>query len=260
MTVSGQEDTTSIEHMLPLRSKIAIVALYQQLQRKCIEILEQTFQVPENIDLQAKSHQFLIKLEKWADALSTAPEAKLLTSVNKELQYALLAVAQGQYREAFKGLRLVIELTLQTIHLSTNRLDCKEWLDGKKDTVWSNLVDEANGVLSIRYALAFFHELEYSISHYRKIAKELYRECSERVHGNVPQLITVPEVLEFNQAAFTLWHNKADVAALLLNFALAVRFRHDLGRESLSKLEIALLDRLGHIPAIRQFFGHAGGE
>jgi hypothetical protein len=88
----------------------------------------------------------------------------------------------------------------------------------------------------------------------------LYRECSECVHGNVPQHISVPDVLEFNQASFALWHSKADVAALLLNFALAVRYCRELGRDSLSTLEVALLDRLGHVPAIRQFFGSEGGE
>src|SRR4051812_20246040 len=87
---------------------LAIVAHYRSMQKKCAEILEQTFQVPENVDLQAGSQQLVIELEAWADAIAAAPEALLLAAVSKELQYALLAVAQGQYREAFKGLRLVL--------------------------------------------------------------------------------------------------------------------------------------------------------
>lgn len=236
-----------------------IVAHYRRLQRKCAEIMEQTFQVPENVDLQARSHQLLIELEGWAATMTAKPEALLLETVSRELQYALLAVAQGQYREAFKGLRLVIELTLQIIHLSANRVDLQEWLAGRRDTIWSHLADDDSGVLSIRYAKAFFPDLEDSVSHYRGLATALYRECSECIHGNVPQHIAVPGVLEFNQPSFTLWHSKVDVAALVLNFALAVRYLRELGRDSLSTLEVALLDRLGHVPAIRQFFGSAGG-
>jgi len=115
----------------------SIVAHYQRLQNKCAKILEQTFQAPENVDLQAGSQQLVIELEGWAAAVTASPEALLLTAVSRELQYALLAVAQGQYREAFRGLRLVIELTLQIIHLSANRLDLQEWLESRRDTVWS---------------------------------------------------------------------------------------------------------------------------
>ena len=238
----------------------AIVAHYQRLQEKCAEIMKQTFLIHENIDVQARSQQLLSELDGWAAAVTGESETLLLKAVCKELQYALLAVAQGQYREAFKGLRLVIELTLQIIHLSANRLELQEWLGGRRDTVWSQLADDENGVLSVRYAMAFFPDLEDSISHYRGLTKALYRECSECVHGNVPQYISVPDVFEFNQASFTLWHSKLDVAALVVNFALAVRYCHELGRDSLSTLEVALLDRLGHVSAIRHFFGSAGGE
>jgi hypothetical protein len=258
--VPCQGDATNVGPVSTPAEVPAIVAHYQRLQKKCAEILEQTFQVPENVDLQARSQQLLVELEGWATAVTAGPEALLLAAVGKELQYALLAVAQGQYREAFKGLRLVIELTLQIIHLSANRLDLQEWLGGRRDTVWNHLVDDENGVLSVRYARAFFPDLEDSVPHYRGLAKALYRECSECVHGNVPQHISVPDVLEFNQTSFTLWHSKADVAALVLNFALAVRYCRELGRNSLSTVEVALLDRLGHVSAIRQFFGSAGGE
>ena len=253
-------DAANVEQATSPAEIPAIVAHYRRLQEKCVEILEQTFRDPENIDLQGKSQQLFSELEGWAASLPAGPESLLLTSVGKELHYALLAVAQGQYREAFKGLRLVIELTLQTIYLSANRLELQEWLEGRKDTVWNTLVDDENGVLSVRYARAFFPDLEDSVANYRAMAKMLYRECSECVHGNMPQHISVPDVLEFKQDSFALWHNKAESTALVLSFTLAVRFCRELGRDSLSAVEVALLDRLGHLPAIRQFFGAAGGE
>lgn len=252
-------DAANVEPATAPAKVPTIVAHYRRLQEKCAAILEQTFQTPEKIDLQGNSQQLLAELEGWAASVPAGPESLLLAAVGKELQYALLAVAQGQYREAFKGLRLVIELTLQTIYLSANRLELQEWLEGRKDTVWNTLVDDANGVLSVRYAKAFFPDLEDSVANYRELARTLYRECSECVHGSMPQHISVPDVLEFNQDSFSLWHNKADSTALVLNFTLAVRFCRELGRDSLSAVEVALLDRLGHVPAIRQFFGAAGG-
>ncbi|AGA26492.1 hypothetical protein [Singulisphaera acidiphila] len=237
-----------------------IVVHYRRLQEKCAEILEQTFRVPGNVDLQAKSQMLLTELEAWAATTTGTPESGLLTSVGKELQYALLAVAQGQYREAFKGLRLVMELTLQTMHLSVNRLELREWLEGRKDTVWGVLMDVESGVLSVRYARAFFPDLEDSVANYRGLAQTLYRECSECVHGNMPQHILVPGNLEFDQESFALWHGKADATAIVLNFALALRFCRELGRDSLSGVETALMDRFGHLPAIRRFFGGMGGE
>jgi hypothetical protein len=238
----------------------AIVGHYQLLQKKCAGILEQTFQGPENVELQGGSQQLVSELEGWAAALAARPESRLLITVSKELQYALLAVAQGQYREAFRGLRLFIELTLQVIHVSANRLELQEWLGGRRDTIWNQLVDDQSGVLSARYAKAFFPDLEDAVPHFRALARALYRECSECVHGNVPQHISVPDVLEFNQSCFTLWHSKADVAALVLSFALALRYCHELGRDGLSTVEAAVLHRLGHVRAVRQFFGSAGGD
>lgn len=243
----------------PLRTH-AIVAHYRQLQGRCQEILEETFRLPDNVDAQAKSQLLLNDLRAWAGVIRTRPEAQVLAAVSRELEYALLAVAQGQYREAFRGLRLVVELTLQVVNLSTNRLELEEWLEKRRDTIWSQLICSENGVLSVRYTRAFFPDLEDHVSLNRSLAERLYRECSECVHGNVPRQITLPDNLEFKQETFSLWHRKTDTATLVLNFALAVRYCRELGRGSLATLEVALLDRLGHIPAIRQFFGNLGGE
>ena len=180
----AQNDTVDVRPIQTPGAIPAIVVFYQRLQKKCADILEQTFQVRENVDLQARSRQLVLELEAWAAALTGGPEAVVLAAVSKELQYSLLAVAQGQYREAFKGLRLVIELTLQIIHLSANRLELQEWLGGRKDTVWSLLVDDENGVLSVRYAKAFFAELEDSVPHYRGLAKAFLGRASYNWDAN----------------------------------------------------------------------------
>ncbi len=238
----------------------AIVTLYSRLQSRCSEILKQTFEISENVEYQGRSHELLNEVGLWATAMCEWPEARLLEAVGRELQYALLSVAQGQYRDAFRGLRLVIELTLQIVHLSANLIDRQEWIAGTADTVWSRLVDDQTGVLSARYTRAFFPDLEYSVATYREMARKLYRECSECVHGNLSNRLLVPEGLEFSQASFTLWHQKVETAALVLHFSLAARFCHALAPRSVARLEVVLRDRLGHMPAIREFFDRLGGH
>ena len=54
----------------------------------------------------ARSHQFVQEIELWVSALGSRRENTLLRVAAYEYQFALLALAQGHYRQAFKGLRL----------------------------------------------------------------------------------------------------------------------------------------------------------
>jgi hypothetical protein len=59
----------------------------------------------------------------------------------------LLNNSQGQYRNAFKGLRLVLELILQGAYLSVYPVLLSEWLRSQADTSWQAILDPDNGVL-----------------------------------------------------------------------------------------------------------------
>ena len=232
---------------------------YNEMHSACGRILEESFSAPERVSLQGQSHQFLAELEDWVQVIGSRPEAILIERAAHEYQFALLALAQGHYRHAFKGLRLVLELILQTVHLSAHTIDLLEWLDGRKDTVWSALVSDG-GVLSPRYSNVFFAEMKDQVQHFRAIAKKLYRECSETVHGNIPKLIPTPQKLEFSQESFNLWHEKAELLALTTTFVLTMRYLLHIPRDDALKLETALICRLGHISAVRNYFGVEGGE
>lgn len=172
-----------------------------------------------------------------------------------EYQFALLALAQGHYRHAFKALRLVLELSLQTIALSSNELELREWLDNRRDTVWSHLIDATNGVFSKRFTQAFFPDLSAHVQHYNQLAASVYRECSECVHGNIPKHVPLPASLSFDGDVFKLWHSKADVVARIVHFGLCLRYLCDLSDAQISTLEAPLSDRVGYIPEIRKRLG-----
>jgi hypothetical protein len=46
---------------------------------------------------------------------------------------------------------------------------------------------------------------------------------SECIHGNVPNKIPLPKAVAFDEATFTLWHEKAGAMRLLVNFILTTR-------------------------------------
>jgi hypothetical protein len=209
----------------------------------------------KNAGLVAKSHQFATELQVWVRILGNRREAYLVKVAALEYEFALLALTQGHYRHAFKGLRLVMELCLQAVFLSANELRLREWLDNRADTVWSAIVDPEDGAFSKRFARSFFPSLEPHVQHYRGLAESVYRECSECVHGNIPRNILLPGALRFDQGVFELWHSKAALIALVTHFALSLRYLSDVREGDLATVEPFLSDHVGHVAEIRARLG-----
>lgn len=203
----------------------------------------------------ANIHIFISEISTWCKIIGMRREIELFEVAALEYEFALLALAQGHYRHAFKGLRLVLELMLQGVKLSIDELLLREWINNLADTHWSAIIDPQNGIFSARFAKVFFPELSKHVDYYRKMAKTLYRECSESVHGNHPKHIPLPLRLEFDQKTFDLWCLKADDVILISHFALSLRYLGDVQESDLSIIEPFLSDRIGHIEEIRCLFG-----
>jgi hypothetical protein len=84
----------------------------------------------------AGSYGFANDLDLWIQCLSDRPESVLFQTASSEFVLALLNNSQGQYRNAFKGLRLVLELILQGAYLSVYPVLLSEWLRSQADTSW----------------------------------------------------------------------------------------------------------------------------
>ena len=201
-----------------------------------------------------KNYVFLGDLEAWNTVLKEKPEIALFETAVQEYLISLLNVCQGQYRNAFKSLRLVLELCLQGVHLSANLVLRNEWLKGETDTIWGTIVDPDNGPLSKRFCKAFFPELSEHVANFREMTKTIYRELSECIHGNTPNQLPLPTGIAFDRETFLLWHDKAKIVRLVILFVLSVRYLLSTSAANKRIIEACLLDQLGHIEAIRMIF------
>jgi hypothetical protein len=239
-------------HSTPAGSGIR--GYFEDLRTKSDEIFASSLAEPNDGKV-GGSFLFVEELGLWCRLLDSRLESELLRVAALEYEFAILALAQGHYRHAFKGLRLVLELILQTVFLSVDEIALREWLDNRIHTTWASILEVDEGVFSTRFARAFFPALTPHIKNYRELAAVVYRECSECVHGNIPQQIPLPEALKFDQAVFDMWHKKASQVALIAHFVLALRYLQDCPREGLSALEPVLDEHLGHIEEIRNLLG-----
>lgn len=225
----------------------------KKLHDQCSLTVERSLQGANEARL-AESYLFASDLDAWRNAIDGRLEARLVETAASEYALATLNVCQGQYRNGFKGLRLVLELCLQSTHLSADLVLRAEWLKGEQDTIWAVLVDAEKGPLSYRSCQAFFPDLSTHVGHFRQIGQTLYRELSECIHGNVPNHIPIPTSLEFSQDTFDLWRSKAKLVRLVVHFAFALRYLNDLPVARRAPLETAVTEQLGHIPDIRAVF------
>lgn len=228
-------------------------AIIRQLHDQCAQTVETSLQGENHVRL-GEAYLFADDLDAWRAAIDGQQEAGLVNTAASEYVLATLNVCQGQYRNGFKGLRLVLELCLQSTHLSANLVQRAEWLRGERDTVWATLIDAEAGPLSVRSCRAFFPELSEHVPHFRQLAQTLYRELSECIHGNVPNHIPLPTSLTFSQDTFNLWLSKAKSVRLVAHFAFTLRYLNDLSVAKRGPLEAAVTEQLGHIAAIRSAF------
>lgn len=226
---------------------------YRLLNVACGKVLAASFK-GDVAGLHGSSHSFLADLEVWRrEVLAQRPEASLLESAINEYQFGLLAVAQGQYRQAFMALRLSLELLLGAVSFSANELELRSWLAGRKDLVWSTLVSSDVGPLSKPFVRVFYEPMADEATHYRAMAEKVYRECSEHVHGNAQAALT--SAISYQPDVFQDWHGKAKTIRLVTSFSLCARYIGVADSRTRSKLEDVLLETLGHLPAVRALFG-----
>lgn len=228
-------------------------SIFRCLHEQCSRVVDQSVS-EKNSALLGEIYVFACDLDSWKNVIAESPESALIEIAAREYMSAILNVCQGQYRNGFKGLRLVLELCLQGVYLSSNLVIRAEWLNGKQDTIWSSLIDENDGPLSSRFCGAFFPDLIDHVNQFRGLARTLYRELSECIHGNIPSHIPLPDKIEFSQDALNLWHTKAKTLRLIVIFVFSMRFLKYLSLNDKLILEASINQQLGHISAVRTVF------
>ena len=232
----------------------ACKAYYETLHEACAKVLAQSFD-GARADAMALSHSFIADLDKWLVELSDRSEVSVLNAAAREYQLALLALSRGHYRAAFSSLRLSLELILAAIRWSSNERELREWKRGARDSVWAELIDKDDGVLSSQFIKLFTEPLAEEAGTYRATAATLYRECSEYVHGNAHTHVTLPTTIGFAEGPFSCWQQKASAVRLVISFALAARYLADLSEQGRVRIEPVLMAHLGHSASVRALVG-----
>lgn len=233
----------------------AFEQFYSGIMDEVSKIQRRTFEYDAN-NIQSRSYSFHSDFVFWIDLLRTneRKEVSLLENALRELLISQIMLTQGFYKHSFMCLRGFLEQTLFAIQLSTNELHIRQWFTNKKDVYWSSIVDVDNGLFSKSYIDAFFSNISDNAKEFFVMSKEVYRECSEFVHGN----FSVNEHtlnLEFREKTFLLWHQKVDTIQLIITFCLFVRYNELINtKELINRSEAIISEKLGYIEAIREFY------
>ena len=201
-------------------------------------------------------HHLSSCIYEFADCLLDPQEKEILVTVSTQLESANLNLTLGLYRQALASLRLAFEMGLAAIYFSVNKMDLHEWLDGRMDIRWSNLIDDENGVLSKRFAKAFFTECAEYVDGYKAKAITTYRKLSEYVHGNNETWEKSGLKLKFNGDLFELYFECYRSASEIILFVAICRYTRlldDATRESLQFIP----EEFNHISEIRKLFGRS---
>jgi len=201
-------------------------------------------------------HDFAISLNDWTKALPKSEPNQLIKQSIEELEISGLMLLGGFYRPAYANLRLSIEELLGSIFFSTDLLKFSEWKNGGQDMNWSSIIELENGILSKRYANAFFPELKGVVNSFNELGRKIYRELSEFVHGNYSTWDVENPTLMINESLILKYEEILRKYIQLAHFSLCVRhLKNDIKPENLESLETHVMDAIGHVEEIRIFFG-----
>ncbi|MCG8687319.1 MAG: hypothetical protein MI892_20750 [Desulfobacterales bacterium] len=200
-----------------------------------------------------EAHHLSACIYEFAENIKDQFERDIIIAVCSQLESATLNASLGMYRQAFTSLRLSLEMGLGAVYFSAHKLELQEWLNGKTDIKWSLLIDENNGVLSVRFSNAFFKEFSHDITNYRKRASVIYRKLSEFVHGNHETWIKSGLKLEYNKKLLESYFNMVVEVSKIILYVLSCRYLKSFSRIDLESLEF-IQEEMGHLSYIREFF------
>lgn len=200
------------------------------------------------------SHNNLEDFGRLKQTIDDRPEVDTFDAGIKEYQFSLYALASGQYRHAFVGLRLSLELMLATIQFSAHEIDYRQWAKDSKDINWAALKDLQNGIFSVNFINAFNPDFSEYARQYQAIAEAVYRECSEFVHGNASTHNRLPSSIIFDKIIFDSWCEKAKTIRLIIIFAFSSRYLNHISPKKYNIIEPVLLDAIGHLSAVQSNF------
>ncbi len=225
---------------------------YEKINKKSQEIFCESVNRP---DLISNVHSAVNELFQLSTFISDEDERKMIQVVCNQLETSCLALTLGLYRPALATLRLAYELGIATVYFSANKLEHREWLAGISDLKWSCVNSSDDGVLSKRFAAAFFPALQDYCSKYHEKAQITYRCLSEYVHGNNETWRKSGIALARNETLINLYSRNFSEVIEVLKFAFCCRYLKTLLPEQIEDAALLLGEDFNHIVPIRKFLG-----
>lgn len=187
-------------------------------------------------------------------------EYGLVREAETECINSICLCAQGFYKEAISSLRQCLEHTLFAVMLSTNDYEYRLWQAGKRDMAWGTLMDKQNGVFGIDFMHAYADDVDDMKSmELITVAKDVYRECSEFVHGNYEKINILSDKLVYNEEAFNRYINCFESIKYVICMSLFIRFREKLNNsETLNELESVIMDNIGMLTEVQLLYNKEG--
>ena len=157
------------------------------------------------------------------------------------------------------SLRLCLEHCLYAIHMSSNDFYFRRWKAGQEDMKWAAITDGNTGIFSKSFIRAYAPEFEERSAELNGIASNVYRECSEYIHGNYSKLNCLPGQNKFSQDMLSQYISRFQSISYLLSVALVIRFKELIvSRGLLLTLENAIMHNIEMLPEIQLLYGRNG--
>ncbi|MFD0751275.1 hypothetical protein ACFQZS_14085 [Mucilaginibacter calamicampi] len=228
-----------------------ITKYLEHVDKEAKEIFSKTIQDSASF---GKAHFLSTCLFEFSQSIQDLNEQEMLRTVCSQLESGMINLAYGLYRQAFASLRLAFEMCLGAVHFSIHKMEHFEWIHGKADIKWAKLIDSENGVLSKRFANAFFPELSEIMPSYNDRAGKAYRELSEFVHGNSQTWLKSGIVLKYNDTLKGHYFSLLKEVGEIILIVISCRYLKYFKKEAFESMDF-LATELNHIDPIREFLG-----
>jgi len=166
-----------------------------------------------------------------------------------DLQRSSASAINGRRQEAYATLRMTLEKFLFYIQLSSSEMNFRLWTLGRRDFSWKDLTDDDNGVFSHNFIDCFAPDLTPLRSQFLALARSVYRECSEIIHGNYAKL--KQDYVADDITWIADWLEKTRNILMLCLFSWLCRFGGREGDLEVEKTESLFRELLGNIEIVR---------
>lgn len=209
----------------------------------------------ENSDLIGSVHDTLICLNDWKRVINNQSTSKILLNVIEQIDLSCLLSLNGLYRQSFSTLRLALEMVSASIYFSAFNLEYNEWQKGGYDIRWAVIMDSESGILSSRFAKAYFPELISVCGDELNETKSFYRELSEMVHGNFSTWDFEEPNIQLKSQSIEKYATSIKNFNKIVNLIHCVRYLNNLSQPEIETLESHIMDSFSHIDIIRTKIG-----